>query len=83
MRSCSLIVLAAIVLRLSSAAGAEEACSTCHPNVKTEYAKSIHAREFSCTGCHGGDPAALEVEAAHSVAKGYRGKLDRKDIPAL
>lgn len=83
MRSCVLIVLAGIVLRLSSAAGAEEACGTCHPNVKTEYAKSIHAREFSCTGCHGGDPAAFEAEVAHSVVKGYRGKLEWLDIPAM
>jgi len=62
---------------------AEEACTICHPNVKTEYRESIHAKEVGCTACHGGDAAAEEVEAAHAVAKGYIGKPARKDIPAL
>ena len=62
---------------------AEEACGICHPNVKTEYRESIHAKGLGCTACHGGDPAAEEMEAAHATAKGYIGTPSRKDIPAL
>ena len=61
-------------------ARAEESCGTCHPNVKTEYAESIHAKELGCTACHGGDPTAVNLEA-HSVAAAYIGKPNRTDIP--
>jgi hypothetical protein len=60
-----------------------EACSVCHPNVRTDFDESIHARELSCTACHGGDATAQDVEAAHATAKGYIGTPNRKDIPRL
>ncbi len=63
-------------------ARAEESCRTCHPDVKIDYESSIHAREFSCTVCHGGDPAVTSLEA-HAASKGYIGKPKRTEIPAL
>ena len=68
---------------VSVEARAEEACGTCHPDVRTEYGDSIHAKALSCAGCHGGDPTTDNVEAAHAAARGFIGKPSRKDIPAL
>ena len=65
-----------------TAAAAEEACRTCHPDVKIEYEASVHAAEFSCTVCHGGDATLLSLDA-HAVQKGYIGKPNRAAIPAL
>jgi hypothetical protein len=77
------IPLLLTLLMLGAArAPAEESCLTCHPDVKTDFAQSIHAKDFSCTGCHGGDPIAVSLEA-HAPAKGYIGKPSRKDIPSL
>ncbi len=81
MRS-SIVWVLAVSWLLRIEARAEEACGTCHPNVKTEYGESVHAQEFSCTACHGGDPS-LEDVAAHSTAMGYIGKPARSGIPAL
>jgi hypothetical protein len=77
------ILVASAVLAFSSVQGrADESCVTCHPDVRTEYGDSVHAKEFGCTACHGGDTAAVTLDA-HAVAKGYVGKPNRKDIPAL
>jgi hypothetical protein len=75
-------VLMACLLLAGVEARAEESCGTCHPTVKIEYAESNHAKNFSCTACHGGDGTVVGMEA-HAVAKGYIGKPGRVDIPAL
>jgi hypothetical protein len=83
MRSPIPLALAFAALLSPARAAADEQCGTCHPNIRTERARSVHAAEFGCTGCHGGDPDALEVERAHAPAKGYIGTPSRRDIPAL
>lgn len=41
-------------------------CVVCHGKEGRELAESVHARAgISCTDCHGGDAAAMEVGAAH------------------
>jgi len=82
MRTRMLFTVAALAVLVQIEARAEESCSTCHPDVKTEYAESVHAKEFSCTACHGGDAAAVNLEA-HAVTTGYIGRPDRKGVPAL
>jgi hypothetical protein len=83
MRTWLRFALTALLVLTGTETRAEEACTTCHPDVKTEYRESIHAKALGCTACHGGDAAAEEVGAAHAVARGYIGKPARKDIPAL
>jgi hypothetical protein len=83
MRSWIPLALAPLVVLSAVEARAEESCGVCHPNVKTEYRESVHARALGCTACHGGDPTVEEVGAAHAVAKGYIGTPARKDIPTL
>jgi hypothetical protein len=78
----SYLLAALLLLAVAGGARAEESCVTCHPEVKTEYLGSVHAKEFGCTACHGGDPTVTSLES-HSVAKGYIGKPDRTSIPAL
>jgi len=76
------IALIGLCMLVAPAVRADESCVTCHPDVKTEYAQSVHASELTCTGCHGGDPTIVGPEA-HAVEKGYIGKPARKDIPTL
>ena len=57
-------------------------CGVCHPDVRVQFEASAHRREgIDCTACHGGDPAASTVEAAHRPP--FKGKPRRRDIPAL
>ena len=82
MRTWMLFTLAALAVLVWIEARAEESCNTCHPDVKTEYSESIHAKEFGCTACHGGDAAAVSLEA-HAATKGYIGRPARRGVPAL
>jgi hypothetical protein len=76
----SLALLAAVLV--GAKARAVDSCGTCHPEAKTEYDQGVHASQFSCTACHGGDPTSATLEA-HSNAKGFIGKPSREQIPAL
>jgi len=84
MRSMTAFVLAAALLAASASAAsaAEEGCTVCHGAEHVELQKSIHqSGDISCTTCHGGDPSAVESkDAAHSAAKGYRGKIPRQAV---
>ncbi len=73
---------AALLLALAVSAEPGNLCTLCHPGVRVEFAKSIHSSEaVSCVSCHGGDPTAATVEAAHRG--NFRGKIGRKEIPRL
>lgn len=65
----------------AAAAADAESCVTCHPQAKTQFEGSAHEREFSCTGCHGGDPEVLSVEAHEG--EGFVGVPARTDVPRL
>jgi predicted CXXCH cytochrome family protein len=57
-------------------------CGVCHPDIRVEFERSVHAREeIDCTGCHGGDATASTVQGAHRGS--FRGAPRRRDIPAL
>jgi len=77
-------IVGAVCCLLLAAQGdaAQESCVTCHPDVRTEYEQGVHHGQFECTGCHGGDPAALDA-SAHAKEKGYVGVPGRRQIPAL
>ena len=71
----------ALAVLVALPAAAQERCGTCHPAEKVAFAKSVHSREgVSCSSCHGGDPAALEVEPAHRG--GFRALTNRLAGPA-
>ncbi len=76
------MIPAAILLAAAVAAQPASRCSLCHPDVRVAFEHSRHrVEEVACTDCHGGDPAAVKVEAAHSGR--FRGIPKRRDIPSL
>ncbi len=71
---------AALALLLAAAPEAGNLCTLCHPDVRVEFERSIHHSEnVTCTSCHGGDPSASSVDAAHRGR--FRGRIARKDVP--
>ncbi len=66
----------------------QSTCLDCHGsldgNLKVtgdQYAQDIHAQKgLSCAACHGGDPTSME---AMDKKKGFKGHIDRKQIPEL
>ena len=72
-----------VLLAMAAAAAAQPAsgCAGCHvdlPGVAAVpvqlMADDVHAaRDFDCTACHGGDPAATDRDAAKAPETGYRG----------
>ena len=48
-----------------------------------QFSQYIHAQKgLTCASCHGGDPTKADMDAM-SKAAGFRGKIQRKQIPEL
>ena len=68
---------------------AANTCLDCHSAMDAplrvtdeEFAANIHAQKgLTCTSCHGGDPSS--PDDAMSKKAGFRGHIDRKQIPQL
>ncbi len=57
-------------------------CGICHSDTRVEFDKGVHKSEgIGCVACHGGDPNATTIAAAHRAP--FRGTPRRRDIPAL
>jgi predicted CXXCH cytochrome family protein len=57
-------------------------CGVCHSDIRVEFDRGVHHTEgVGCVACHGGDPAATTVAAAHRAP--FRGAPARRDIPKL
>jgi len=82
MRFEAACIVAFLVLLPAARLRAAESCVTCHPEARTEFEASVHAKQYGCTACHGGDAAATGPDA-HAVDKGWIGKPARNDIPRL
>jgi Cytochrome c3 len=86
--SARLLLLA--LLLCGGRACAQNTCLDCHgaldpPLQVTEqqFTGDIHAQKgLTCASCHGGDPTKPDMEAMSKAAK-FRGKIERKDVPAL
>ncbi len=86
----TLAIIASLLL-LAVAAGAAEknACLDCHSQMDAplkvtpaEFANNIHAEKgLTCTSCHGGD--ATSDSNAMSRTAGFRGHIDRRQVPEL
>src|SRR5271165_4022977 len=85
------LVLAALLAcsGLMAFAQTKNSCLDCHSNlpqplgVSAEtYSQNIHAQKgLTCAACHGGDASADDPEKAMSRTAGWKGKIDRKQIP--
>ena len=65
-------------------------CLDCHAEfpeptgvAREKFADDIHAQKgLTCASCHGGDPSKTTPEEAMSRAAGFRGHVDRMQVPA-
>jgi hypothetical protein len=86
----ALLMLATALFGPRICAQEQNTCLVCHgaldpPLQVTEqqFASDIHAQKgLTCASCHGGDPTKADMDAM-SKAAGFRGKIERKDVPGL
>jgi hypothetical protein len=72
-------------------APAKDSCVECHAIMPPPYevspqkfAEDVHARKgLRCVDCHGGDPSQDDAPAAMNPRAGFRGKIQRAQIPAF
>ena len=85
-------LLGGLTLWAAVAAGQNKnSCLDCHSNlpeplgVTTEkFSHDIHAQKgLTCASCHGGDPTSDDPDKAMSRKAGWKGKIERKQIPQL
>jgi hypothetical protein len=83
-------LLATLSLGAVAHAQTPNSCLDCHsvldpPYKVTEaqFSQDIHAQKgLTCASCHGGDASKDDLDAMSKKA-GFRGKIARKDVPAL
>jgi Cytochrome c3 len=69
----------------------KDSCLDCHSALpeplgvsQETFAQDIHAQKgLTCASCHGGDPTSDDPDKAMSRKAGWKGKIDRKQIPQL
>ena len=85
------LMLGMMALCASTAfAQAQNTCVDCHGSLDPplqvtaeQFASDIHAQKgLTCAACHGGDPTKADTDAM-SKAAGFRGKVQRSQIPEL
>jgi len=84
-------LLLALLLCVGKArAQVQNTCLDCHGSLdpplqvtEQQFSSDIHAQKgLTCASCHGGDPTKADMEAM-SKAAGFRGKIERKNVPEL
>jgi hypothetical protein len=66
-------------------------CLVCHSSLpapygvtQQEFSQDIHEQAgLTCASCHGGDPTSFDPNQAMSRKAGWKGKIDRRQIPQL
>ena len=85
-------LLAGFVLATYAAYGqATNSCIDCHSALpeplgvtQEKFSQDIHAQKgLTCTDCHGGDASSYEPDVSMGRKAGFKGKIDRKQIPQL
>jgi hypothetical protein len=81
-----------LMLSVALATGqSKNSCLDCHSTLpeplgvgQEKFSQDIHAQKgLTCVSCHGGDPTSDDAEQAMSPKAGWKGKIDRKQIPQL
>ncbi len=70
---------------------AVDSCLDCHSLLpepqgvsQEKFSQDIHAQKgLTCASCHGGDATSYDPDQAMSRKAGWKGKIDRKQIPQL
>jgi predicted CXXCH cytochrome family protein len=69
----------------------KNSCLDCHSKLdaplgvdEDQFSSSIHAQKgMNCAICHGGDPSSDDPDQAMSKAAGFKGHIERTQIPEL
>lgn len=86
----TLAVMGCLLLMMAAGRAADKnTCLDCHSQMEAplkvtpaEYASNIHTEKgLNCTSCHGGD--ASSDSDAMSRAAGFRGHIERRQVPEL
>jgi predicted CXXCH cytochrome family protein len=92
---CSFLLAAPVVDAQAGASNrgsaATNTCLDCHSQQgppfginADEFSSSIHAQKgLMCTSCHGGDSTSDDMTQAMGEAAGFKGHIERAQIPAL
>lgn len=87
-----LLVACLLVLLASFADGqTKNSCLDCHSTLpdllavtQEKFSQDIHAQKgLTCASCHGGDPTSDEPDKAMSRKAGWKGNIDRSQVPQL
>ena len=78
-------------LKAQTAQATTNGCLDCHSRLDPPYqvkpnvfAQSIHVQKgLTCVSCHGGDASTDDMTRAMNPAAGFKGPINRKQIPAL
>lgn len=90
--ACIAVLAVYIVLGTSPSFGqTPDTCLDCHSALPDPYgvttdqfSHDIHEQKgLTCASCHGGDPTSMDPSVAMSPAKGWKGHIDRKQVPQL
>ncbi len=83
----ALVLLTAVL----APAQAKNSCLDCHSALpaplgvsESTFSQDIHAHKgLSCANCHGGDPGKDDADQAMSRKAGWKGKIERVQVPQL
>ena len=81
----------ALIVPASYAQANKNSCLDCHSALpdplgvtEEKFSQDIHAqRGLTCASCHGGDPTSDDPDKAMSRKAGWKGKIERRQIPDL
>jgi predicted CXXCH cytochrome family protein len=79
------------VLVIPATLPAADSCLDCHAKLEGNLAapaqafpRDIHSRHgFGCVDCHGGDKTTDDMDRSMSKARGFLGKIPRRDVPKV
>jgi hypothetical protein len=68
-----------------------DSCLDCHSALpeplgvsREKFSQDIHAQKgLTCASCHGGDPTSDDPDKAMSRKAGWKGKIERRQVPQL
>jgi hypothetical protein len=87
------LVLAWLVVSVAYASNGQttNSCLDCHSALpeplgvsQEKFSHDIHAQKgLTCASCHGGDPTSDDPDTAMSRKAGWKGKIERRQVPQL
>ena len=90
-RACLLLAGFVLAIAAFGQGQTKNSCLDCHsvlPDAlgvtQEKFSQDIHSQKgLTCVSCHGGDPNSDDPDKAMSRKAGWKGKIDRKQIPQL